>query len=367
MLGCKDLDMHLNFTTRSLLPLVAALAVASGAVARGDVIEQVLVKVNGDIFTKSDLEARQVDALRQMGQQIDPKANLGDAQLRRMLDQVTPQLMVNVVDEMLLLQRGKDLGYHMTEEQFKSVLDSIKKDNHIETDDQFQVALKDANTTMADLRKNVEKSIIMDRVRQNEVFSKISISDDEARSYYDAHLSEFTRPPEVTLREILIAVPATGNSVNVAADDAAKAKIIDIRQRALNGESFEKLAADLSDAPSRTNAGLIGPLNLNDISPELRKRLEQMKVGDITDPLRTPTGYQILKLDGRSDSETTPFEQARDQIGDKVFTDKRKEEFEKYMEKLRAQAIIDWKNQDLKKAYQEGLAQIKAGTPAVPR
>jgi len=367
MLNYKDLDMNRNFAPHVFLPLMAALVVALGVVARGDVIEQVLVKVNGDIFTKTDLETRQVDALRQMGQQIDPKANLGDAQLRRMLDQVTPQLMVNVVDEMLLLQRGKDLGYHMTDEQFKSVLDSIKKDNHIETDDQFQSALKDANTTIAELRKNVEKSIIMDRVRQNEVFSKISISDDEARSYYDAHMSEFTRPPEVTLREILIAVPTTGNSVNVAADDAAKAKAIGIRQRALNGDSYEKLAADLSDAPSRTNAGLIGPLNLNDISPDLRKLLQQMKVGDITEPLRTPTGYQILKLDGRSDSETTPFEQARDQIGDKVFTDKRKEEFEKYMEKLRAQAIIDWKNQDLKKAYQEGLAQIKAGTPAVPR
>ena len=355
-----------NFAERLFLPLAAALVVALVSFAHGEVIEQVLVKVNGDIFTKSDLESRQVDALRQMGQQIDPKANLGDAQLRRMLDQVTPQLMVNVVDELLLLQRGKDLGYHMTDEQFKSVLDSIKKDNHIETDDQFQAALKDANTTMADLRKNVERSVIMDRVRQNEVFSKISISDDEARSYYEAHVNEFTRPQEVTLREILIAVPATGNVINVGADDAAKAKAAAIRQRALNGDSFEKLAADLSDSPSRTNAGLIGPLNLNDISADLRKLLDQMKVGDITEPLRTPTGYQILKLDARSETETASFEQVRDQIGDKVFNDKRKGEFESYMEKLRAQAIIDWKNKDLKQAYDQGLAQLRAGTAPVP-
>jgi len=354
-----------RFAERLFLPLAAALVVALVSFAHGEVIEQVLVKVNGDIFTKSDLETRQVEALRQMGQQIDPKANLGDAQLRRMLDQVTPQLMVNVVDELLLLQRGKDLGYHMTDEQFKSVLDSIKKDNHIETDDQFQAALKDANTTMAELRKNIERSVIMDRVRQNEVFSKISISDDEARNYYEAHVNEFTRPQEVTLREILIAVPATGNVINVGADDAAKAKAAAIRQRALNGDSFEKLAADLSDSPSRTNAGLIGPLNLSDISADLRKLLDQMKVGDITEPLRTPTGYQILKLEARSETEKASFEQVRDQIGDKVFNDKRKEEFESYMEKLRAQAIIDWKNKDLKQAYDQGLTQLRAGTAPV--
>jgi hypothetical protein len=60
-----------------------------------------------------------------------------------------------------------------------------------------------------------------------------------------------------------------------------------------------------------------------------------------------------------------PFEQAREQIGDKVFTDKRKAEYEKYLEKLRSQAIIDWKNQDIKKAYDLGLEQIKAGVSPI--
>jgi len=87
-----------------------------------------------------------------------------------------------------------------------------------------------------------------------------------------------------------------------------------------------------------------------------------MKVGDITEALRIPTGYQILKLESRSESQTAPFEQAKDQISDRVFTDKRKDEYQKYMEKLRAQAIIDWKNPDIKKAYDAGIQEIKAGT-----
>jgi peptidyl-prolyl cis-trans isomerase SurA len=347
------------------LPVIAFVTfvtfVVPPAGVRADIIEQVLVRVNGEVFTKTDLETRQVDALREMGQDIDPKANLGDAQLRAMLDKVTPQVIAGVVDEMLLLQRGKELGYKLSDEQFTSVLDSIKKDRHLDTDAQFQQALKDSNMSLADLRRQIEKSVVMDRVRQNEVLSKIAVSEEEARRYYDAHKSEFTKPQEVTLREILVAVPTTGGAINVGADNDAKDKAAGLRARALAGDSYEKLAADFSDSPSKANGGLIGPLSSSDISADLRKLFDQMKVGDITEPLRIPTGYQLLKLESRSESQTAPFDQAKDQISDRVFTDKRKDEYEKYMEKLRAQAIIDWKNPDIKKAYDAGIEQIKAG------
>ena len=86
-----------------------------------------------------------------------------------------------------------------------------------------------------------------------------------------------------------------------------------------------------------------------------------MKVGDISEILRSPTGYQILKLESSTPTETMPFEQAREQISDRVFTEKRRAEFEKYLEKLRAEAIIDWRNPELKKAYEVGLERIKSG------
>src|SRR5688572_26122538 len=128
MLEIKDLAMmhHTNRLRAGVAVVVGLLMTGVGA--RAQVIEQILVKVNGEIFTKTDLEERQVQALRSMGQQGD----INDAQLRQKLDEVTPQLIVNVVDEMLLVQRGRDLGYRMGDEQFKSVLESIKKDNKID-------------------------------------------------------------------------------------------------------------------------------------------------------------------------------------------------------------------------------------------
>ncbi len=192
--------------------LLAVLVVAAAAVPRGEVIEQILVKVNGDIFTKSDLEQRQIAALRQKGQAFDLKSDPSNVQLRKALDDITPQIMVEAVDEMLIVQRGKELGYTLSDQQFKGVLDNIRKENKIETDEQLQAALKAENMTMADLRRNLERSMIAQKVQQNEVLSKIGVTDEEAKKYYDAHLKEFTTPPTVTLREILVGVGGVVNS-----------------------------------------------------------------------------------------------------------------------------------------------------------
>src|SRR6185436_2824622 len=99
MMG-KELYMK-SVRHRSILAVILAGLVAGVAAPRAEVIEQILVKVNGEIFTKSDLEARQIVALRQTGQQVDP-SKVSDLQLRKMLNDVTPALMVNVVDEFLL-------------------------------------------------------------------------------------------------------------------------------------------------------------------------------------------------------------------------------------------------------------------------
>jgi peptidyl-prolyl cis-trans isomerase SurA len=338
--------------------VVAAMVFLAVASVRGEIIEQILVKVNGDIFTKTDLEQRQVAALRQKGEAIDLKSDLSNAQLRKALDEITPQIMVDAVDELLIVQRGKELGYRLGDDQFKSVLDNIKKENKMETEEQFQAALKSENMTMADLRRNLERSMIFQRVQQNEVLGKIGVSDDEARKYYESHMSEFTTAPTVTLREILVSTPGDGKTLNVAADEAAKAKAEQIRKRVTTGdENFEKLASEISDSPSKANAGLIGPLSISDISPDLRKLVESMKPGDVSEIIRAPRGYQVLKLETITPTQTMTFEQAREQISERVFTDKRKAEFQKYLQKLRAQAIIEWKNEDVRKAFEEGVKQ----------
>ncbi len=144
--------------------------------------------------------------------------------------------------------------------------------------------------------------------------------------------------------------------MNVAADEEAKQKADAIRERAVKGESFEKLAAE-SDTPSKASGGLIPPINRADLNPTFAKMLSEMKVGDISPVMRTAAGYDIVKLEAASDTRLRPFAEARGDIANKVGNSKSQAQLTAYLKKLRASAIIDWKVPELKKLYDEQVAR----------
>lgn len=336
--------------------VVVALTLAVAA-PRADILEQILVKVNGDIITKSELEQRQVAVIRQRQPNQRPNS---DAELQKALAEITPDVIVDFVDELLMVQRGRELGYSLGTEQFQSIVENIKKENKIENDEQFQAALKQEGLTMDDLRRQLERQMLVTRVQQQEVMGKISVTEEEVKQIYDESKGSFTTPPQITLREMLISVPTTEKGISVAVDDAAKEKAEAIRTRILGGEPFARLAGDLSDAASKANGGLIGPISRSDLSEELQKEIEKLKPGELTPVLRTSRGYQILKLETLTAAEVKPLDQARDEISERIAAKKRGGEYQKYIERLREQAIIDWKNDEIKKAYEIGVKQRQA-------
>src|SRR5215471_6295174 len=228
-----------------LFVATAAAVILQGAGMRADVIEQVLVKVNGDILTKTELEQRQVAAIRQQlnNQNVDPEMLKNDEQLKKALAEVTPRVLVNAVDELLLLQHGKELGLHLTDEQFKQVVNNIRKEQKLDKEEDFQRALAQEHMTMDDLRKELERQMLIEQVQRQEVGSKLTITEEEARQYYAKHPDEFTEAAAITLREILVAVPAAKDGTFSAGQDQnAKRKIDDLRARVLKGDDFAKVA-----------------------------------------------------------------------------------------------------------------------------
>ena len=345
--------------------MVAVGCAVMTAPMRAEIIEQVLVKVNGDIITKGDFERMQVDFLRQ--RQDLQNVSADSPELKKAVAESTPQIILSAIDELLLVQRGRELGYVMSDDQFKSILDGIKKDNNIPDEATFQQALKQEGMTLADLRRQLEKNMLETRVQQAEVMGKISVTDDEAHTYYDAHKQEFTTPASVMLREILITVKASDRGVSVADDDAAKAKADDTRHRLLAGEPFARLAGEVSDAPSRANGGLIGPVNVDELNTVLQTMIGKLKVGDVSEVIRTQRGYQLLMLESRAETKIRSFDDARTDISDKIAEQKRRGETQKYLEKLRGQASITFRNDQLKAAYDQALAArqkaLESGVP----
>lgn len=352
---------------------VLALAVLAGgssvlmaqapATSQSVVLQRVLVKVNGAVYTKTQLEEQQILVLQQRNQRQLSQLDLqSDEKLRAMLIEITPEILAEAVDDLILLQRGRELGMQPSTERFNEWLTSIKTENGWD-DAKLKTELAAQGMTLEQLRVQFDNQALKQGVAQQEVMSRMTITEEEARQYYRANPQEFMTPSLMTLREIFIAVPTEmvggQESYNVAADEAALARITAARDRALKGENFEALVTEISESGSKANGGLIGPVNLNELADALRERLEPLKTGDIDQPIRTPKGYQLLKIESRSDAAVEPFDKVRADIGNRVAQARGEALLEAYLKTMREQAIIEWKDDELKTMYEQYMAQQK--------
>jgi parvulin-like peptidyl-prolyl isomerase len=342
--------------------LVVGLLAACAVPIRAEIIEQVLVKVNGDIITKTELESKQIAAIRQrMNQDVSPEAMKNDEALKKVLAEVTPRILVDSIDELLMVQLAKERGYKLRDEQFREWLAALRKEQNLEDETKFHAALKQEGMTVDDLRKNVERQFMISQVQREEVGSKLAITEEEARQYYATHPQEFTTAANVTLREILIEGPADQGKAAALApeDDEARVKATAVRARILAGEDFAKVASEVSAAPSKSTGGLIGPINVSELSESLQNLLKSMKPGQVTAPIRVAKGYQILKLETLKESSVQAFEDVQDLVSERVHTDRQRQEVRKFLTRVRGQAIIEWKNAELKKAYDQVIADAR--------
>ena len=329
------------------VPSAAQLGGTSPQTAVGEVLQQILVKVNGDIFTQTELEDRQIEAIRDRGAQPTT-----DAELLRLLREVTPEVVSTAVDELLLMQRGRELGYELTDEQFEEMVDGIKTDNDITNEGQFDQALAAEGMTLPDLRDLFERQMLISQVQQVEVLGKVTLTEVEAREYYQENIAEFTEPGTVTMREILVRVPqeTPGALADAAAADARAAAMAG-RERVLAGEEFAIVAISVSDAASKANGGLIGPLDVDVISGELAAVLDELEVGEVSEPIRTSLGYQVLQLEARTRPEPQTFEEVQNTIANSVFNDRRSAEYARFLNELREEADFEWKDEQLREMF----------------
>jgi peptidyl-prolyl cis-trans isomerase SurA len=342
---------------------IAGQTSATGAPApqASVVVQKILVKVNGEVFTQTELVELQIEVLRQRNRKVEKPADLqDDATLIPLLTELTPEILVKTVDEMLIVQYGREQGFKMTDEQFKSAVDRIKKENKLD-DEGFKKALAEMGMTQAKLREQLERQQIVYWVESSEVGSKMNLTDAELRQYYQAHPEEFMTQATVTLREVFVAVPAQGDQqlINVALDKAASDRINDARDRALKGEDYLKIVAEVSESGNKENGGLIPGIVVRELNPAIRSLIEKIKVGEVTESLRTAAGYHIFKLESQSAAELEPFDKVRDAISQRIYEERLGIERKKLAVRLREQALIEWKDEQARLLYEKGLAAVK--------
>ncbi len=346
--------------------IVAVLTATDlAAQQKGTIIQKIIVKVNGEILTQTDLEDQQIAALREKNPQLRGLQDFGsDAALQKALADVTPDVLVTAIDELLLIQHARETGVRFTDENFKMAIESVKKQNNLD-DAGLTKAMQGEGITMADLRENFERAYLRRAVEEREIMKNMTITEQEARQYYKAHPEQFLTPATVTVREIFVSVPTVTGAdgkpaINAAASEEALAKLKTARDRAAKGEDFAKIAAEVSESGTKANGGLIGPVLVTDLNPTLAELFSKMKTGEISEPTRNAEGYQIFKMDTKSTQEPRAFETVRNEIAQRIYSERLEGETRKYLEKLRETALIEWKDAAYKDLYDKRRAELGA-------
>jgi peptidyl-prolyl cis-trans isomerase SurA len=303
------------------------------------VIEEIIARVNNQIITRSDY-LRSKDQLKQEAQQQDP-ANASQLVASREKD-----VLRDLIDQQLLLQRGKDMGITADTELVKR-LDDMRKQMNLDSMEDLEKAAQAQGVSFEDFKQNLRNQIITQQVIGKEVGSRLSISKEEEKKFYDDHKDDLQQPEQIRLSEILVSTAAKG--ADDTRDEAkraeeAQAKAQDLLDQIKKGASFEDVAKKGSDGPSAAQGGDLGYFQRGKLSKELEDKTFAMKPGDVSDIIRTKQGFVILKVSEHQQAGIPEMSQVEGRLQDAIYSQKLQPALRTYLEHLRDDAFIDIKS-----------------------
>src|SRR6202451_1158731 len=325
------------------------------AFAAGQVVEEIVARVNGSIITRSEF-------LRSKDQLKDDVKQQDAANADKLFGEREKDILRDLIDQQLLLEKGKDLGITGDTDVIKR-LDQMRKDMKLETMEELEKAATAQGISYEDFKQNMRNQIVTQKVIGEEVGSHLSITTEEQQQFYDEHKSEMEQPESIKLSEILI-VPekpadkpaaaspaenngsqATDDGANEAAEAAAvaagEAKAIEVLKQIRSGASFEDVARKNSAGPSAAQGGDLGVFKRGTLAKELEDKTFAMKAGEVSDVIRTKQGYVILKVVEHQDAGIPPLKSIEPKIQDAIYYQKLQPALRAYLTKLREEAYID--------------------------
>jgi peptidyl-prolyl cis-trans isomerase SurA len=296
----------------------------------GQVVEDVIVRVNDQIINRSDLERAQQQMAYENQQNNAPQEEIADRQ---------KNLLRDMIDQQLLLSRGKELGISADAEVIRR-LDEIRKQNHLDTMEDLEKAARQQGVSFEDFKANIKNSIITQKVVQDEVGRRIQMTQGQEQAFYEAHKNEFTQPEQVRLSEILIPTPDNATEAQVV---QAQAKADDVAAKVKAGGNFEDLAKTYSGGPTASQGGELGLFKRGALAKVLEDQTFGLPAGQSTAPIRTRQGFVILKVTEHRESGVPPLSEVEGQVQEAIYMQHMQPALRAYLTKLREEAYIDIK------------------------
>src|SRR6185437_10186289 len=296
----------------------------------GTPVEEVIARVNDQVINTSDYN--------RAAQDLEQQARQHQWTEQQLFDQKR-DLLRDLIDQQLLLSRGKQLGITGETELVKQ-LDEMRKQYHLDTLEDLQKAAEAQGVSWQDFKATMRNHLISQLVIQQEVAPKIygNISPSQVKAYYDAHKDEFTQPEQVQLSEILIPTADPDNAAQVA---EAKKKADDAEAKLKGGEDFATLAKAVSGGMTASNGGDLGEFHRGQLAKVLEDATFDLKPGQHTEPIRTKQGWIILKVTEHTPGGLQPLSDVEQQVQSDIGMAKMQPALRDYLTKLREAAYIE--------------------------
>ena len=308
-----------------------ALPVPTAITPNGQVVEDLIAQINDQIINRSDLERAQ-QQLQQDGQQQGlTAAEIADRQ---------KTLLRDLIDQQLLLSRGKELGINADAEVIRR-LDEIRKQNKLDSMEDLEKAARQQGVSFEDFKAGIKNSIITQQVVRDEVGRRLQLSQSQEQAFYDEHKAEFTQPEQIRLSEILVPTPADASEAVVA---QAQAKADGIAKQIKAGDSFESLAKIVSGGQTAAQGGDLGLFKRGALAKVLEDQTFALQAGQNTAPIRTRQGFVILKVTEHQQAGVPPLKDVEPQVQEAMYTAQMQPALRTYLTKLRENAYIDIKS-----------------------
>ena len=327
----------------------------------GKTVEEIIARVNNEIITRSEYEkARQTsaeDARQECQNRCTPE------QLQAEIEDRQKNTLRDLVDQSLLVQRGKDMGVSVEADVIKQ-LDQIRIQNKLSSMEDLEKAVTSEGMNWEDFKNNIRSHLLTQRVIGSEVGSHITVPDDEISKYYEAHKTEFVGPEQVALREIV--VNTQGKKPEELPDLKKKAETA--LKRVQDGENFGEIAKRLSDGSTKNDGGFLGVYKRGELSKELEDKVFAMKKNELTEVLETKQGYLILQVLEHYDEGVQSLAKVKDKIMEKLYNDRMQPALREYLKTLREESYVIIKPgfQDIAGGSSSEIQEVSA-TPEVSK
>ncbi len=297
-------------------------------------MEDIVARVNDQIVTQSDYDRAAEQLEGEAKQQAVPT---------RELEQKKADLLRDLIDQQLLLSKGKELGITGETELIKR-LDEIRKQNHLDSLEDLEKAAQSQGVSYEDFKAKIRNGIITQQVVRDEVGRHITMSPSEAQKYFKDHESEFAQPESVTLNEILIPTSKAGTTAEDPAElAAAQAQANAMEAKLAAGAKFEDLAKPAPTDPAAPKSVALGEYRRGMLPKEIEDKAFALNAGQYTQPIRTKQGFIILQVTQHNAGGDSSYKQVEPQVEEALFMERMQPALRQYLTKLREEAYVELK------------------------